>query len=147
MKNTYIVAAATFLAATAAFAHSGVKNAAVKARMDAMSAVGAEMKTLGMMAKGASTFNADTAKAAAAAIADHASDAPDLFRANENDPKSEAKPAIWENFQDFTAKAVALETVARDLSMSIQNVNDLGPALSALGDTCKACHGDYREKN
>ena len=146
MKKTYIFATATFLAATAALAHSGVKNSAVKARMDAMSAVGAEMKTLGLMSKGASAFNADTAKAAATAIATQASKTPDLFEANEDDPKSEAKPAIWENFQDFTTKAVALEKVARDLSMSIENVDDLAPAMSALGDTCKACHGDYRQK-
>ena len=68
-----------------------------------------------------------------------------MFRANEDDPKSEAKPAIWENFEDFTTKAVALENVALELSTSLASVNDLGPAMAALGDTCKSCHSDYRE--
>ena len=146
MTKVYIVAVATILAATAALAHSGVKNAAVKARMDAMNAVGEEMKTLGLMAKGVSTFDANTAKAAANAIARHAANTPDLFRAKEDDPKSEATPAIWANFKDFTAKAVAMESAANGLSRSIASIDDLGPAMKALGDTCKACHGDYREK-
>ena len=133
------------LSAGLAAAHTGVKNAAVKARMDAMSGIGAEMKALGQMAKGAATFDVDSARASAAAIAHHAAATPNLFKANEDDPKSEAKSSIWANFDDFTAKAVAMETVALGLSASITKANDLGPAMGALGATCKSCHAAYRE--
>lgn len=144
MEKTFFLVTTIMLVATAALAHSGVKNATVKARMDAMSGIAAEMKTLGLMAKGTSAFNANQAKAAAAAIASHAANTPELFRAEEDDPKSEATPAIWTNFEDFTTKAGALEDIAGNLSMSISSSADLGPAMKSLGDTCKACHKDYR---
>ncbi|MEP6065374.1 MAG: cytochrome c [Paracoccaceae bacterium] len=145
MFKPYIFAVLTVIAGSAVLAHSGVKNPAVQARMHAMSIIGGDMKTLGLMAKGEKEFDAEAAKAALREIAEHAAKAPDLFRANEDDPKSEAKPAIWENFEDFTTKAGALENVALGLSTSIASVDDLGPAMAALGDTCKSCHSDYRE--
>lgn len=146
MKNVYLYTALALLVASAALAHNGVKNAAVMARMNAMSGIGAEMKKLGEMAKGAAAFDVSSARAAAAAIADYATKTPTLFQAEEDDPKSEATAAIWTNFADFTVKAAALETVALDLSTSITTPDDLGPAMKALGDTCKACHADYRQK-
>lgn len=140
-----IVAAIAVVAATAAFAHSGVENEAVKARMDAMSAIGDSMKTIGSMAKGQVPFDTEAARLAVASIAEHAGETPALFEANVTDPKSEALPAIWDNFADFTAKAAALEEVALTLSTSIQGSDDLGPALGALGAACKACHTQYRQ--
>ncbi|MEP3847488.1 MAG: cytochrome c [Paracoccaceae bacterium] len=145
MIKPYILVVSTVLMGSAVLAHSGVKNPAVQARMHAMSIIGEDVKTLGLMAKGEQAFDVDAAKAALREIAEHAGQAPDLFRANEDDPKSEAKPAIWENFEDFTTKAVALENVALELSTSLASVDDLGPAMAALGDTCKSCHSDYRE--
>lgn len=142
----HIAAALTVLVfAGAAFAHSGVKNPAVMARMDAMSAIGAEMKTLGEMAKGAVAFDLEKARAATAAIARHSADTPALFEAKEDDPKSEAKPEIWNNFADFAQKSDALTEIALDLSQALQSEADLPQAVAALGNACKACHGPYRE--
>ncbi|WP_187431356.1 hypothetical protein ROLI_030330 [Roseobacter fucihabitans] len=146
MKNIFFSTALALLVASAALAHNGVKNAAVMTRMNAMSGIGAEMKTLGKMAKGAAAFDANTAKTAAAVIAKHAANTPALFEAQEDDPKSEATAMIWTNFADFTEKAAAMETVALGLSKSISTPDDLGAALKALGDTCKACHTGYRQK-
>jgi len=146
MNRLNVVALAVALSTGAALAHSGVQNAAVKARMDAMSEIGAKMKTLGSMAKGATAFDLPVARAAVAAIADHASKTSELFRAEETDPKSEAKPSIWTNFDDFTVKAKKLETVAKELSQTLATADELGPAMGALGATCKSCHSAYREK-
>ncbi len=145
MIKPYVLVGAIVLVAGTAWAHSGVKNPAVQARMHAMSVIGAEMKTLGLMLKGEKAFDASLAQAAAGKIAEHAGQTPDLFRANEDDPKSEAKPEIWENFDDFSAKAIALQDVAIKVSASIASKDDLGQAMKALGDTCKSCHKDYRE--
>ncbi len=49
------------VAASAALAHSGVKDPHVKARMDAMGALGAQTKVLSQMAKGAAPFDAEQA--------------------------------------------------------------------------------------
>lgn len=128
--------------AGAAFAHADVQNAHVKARMDAMSAIGAATKVLGEMAKGSAEFDTDTAQAAIARIATHAAKVPDLFEVEASDPMSEALPEIWINWEDFVARAEALEQVADKLEINAPE--DVGPALGALGATCKACHSDYR---
>lgn len=146
MKRLNLIAFAATLSAGIAAAHGGVQNDAVKARMDAMSGIGSNMKILGLMAKGATPFDANAARAAAATIANHAAATPELFEAQENDPKSEAKPEIWTNFYDFTAKAGDLETVAFGLSASIISFDDLVPAITNLGTTCKSCHAIYRQK-
>lgn len=133
-------------AATAVTAHEGVKNPAVMARMQGMKEVAADVKVLGDMAKGQATFDQAAARAAAASIAQHAAEAPGLFKAREDDPKSEALPTVWERFDDFTAKSLELETIAIGLSTSITSADDLRPALQKLGANCTACHEVYRKE-
>ncbi|WP_299755691.1 cytochrome c [uncultured Boseongicola sp.] len=145
MMRTNTILCVALLFAGAAFAHSGVKNAAVKARMDAMSGIGAEMKILGTMAKGVTVFDQTAARAAAAGIAKHAAGTPVLFEADEDDPKSEAKAEIWTNFDDFVKKSQNLEGIAAGLSTTIASEADLGIAMKSLGASCHACHKAYRE--
>lgn len=145
MNRLTVFGVIAIISAGVAGAHSNVQNAAVKARMDAMSGIAAEMKTLGQMAKGATAFNRGSARAAATAIAAHAAATPGLFMAEETDPKSEAKASIWVHFEDFAAKAGAMENAALGLSNSIDSTDDLGPAMQALGATCKSCHTTYRQ--
>ncbi|MGC3939920.1 c-type cytochrome [Roseobacter sp. EG26] len=146
MMRTPLITLTVLGLAGTAFAHTGVKNMIVKARMDAMSAIGADMKTLGQMAKGATAFDRDRARSAAASIAKHAADTPALFEADEDDPKSEAKAEIWDDFADFTAKSKSLEALALELSASIAAGSDLAPAIKSLGGACQACHKVYREE-
>lgn len=143
--NISAVLISALIFSTAALAHTGVKNPAVKARMESMKRIGADMKVIGEMVKGKAPVNVDAARIAAASIARSAAETPALFEANEDDPKSEALPAIWSDFDDFTTKSVDLETVAQSLSTSITEAGDLAPALEMLGETCRACHKLYRE--
>lgn len=144
MKRSYIVFGIALMAASAALAHQGVQNPAVMARMNGMSAIAKNIKTLGQMAKGTSAFDAEAARSAAAAIAEHAAAVPQLFEAKETDPKSEARPEIWANFGDFSSKAQELETLAAGYAQSLSVSSDLNAAMAALGATCKSCHADYR---
>jgi cytochrome c556 len=60
--------------------------------------------------------------------------------------KSEAKPGIWENADDFKAKTVAFQTAAADL-VKVAAGGDkaaIGAALGKVGGTCKGCHETYR---
>ena len=145
MKQKSLVLGLSLVAATVALAHQGVQNPAVMARMNGMSAIAEHMKTLGQMSKGATAFDAEVARSAAAAIAEHAAEAPKLFEANETDPKSEARPEIWSNFEDFAAIATELETIAIGLSTSINDPADLTAAVRTLGANCQSCHSVYRE--
>lgn len=140
----YLVFTLAF-AATATVAHEGVQNPAVLERMNGMSAIAKGVEVIGQMAKGATAFDQLAARSAAAEIARHASEAPALFKAREDDPKSESLPAIWEDFDDFTAKSLELETIATELSVSITTPEDLRTALRDLGNNCKSCHEIYRK--
>ena len=145
MRTGYLVVCALTVLGTMAFAHQGVQNAAVKARMDGMSAIAENLKVIGTMAKGERSFDVVAARDAAAGIARHAAETPSLFEANETDPKSEALPVIWDNYDDFTGKALELESIAKRLAVSISGPADLRPALAELGENCRSCHEDYRE--
>jgi len=127
------------------WAHSGVTNPAVMARMDSMKSIGDDMETLGNMMKGVTAFDAAVARAAAASLAVHAAETPALFEAEEDDPQSEAKAAIWQDYADFTEKSDALVELATGLSTSIDSVDDLPAAVRALGQACQTCHKLYRE--
>ncbi len=138
----------TVFLAGAAIAHSDiskVQNEAVKARMMAMSTIGKNVKTLGMMAKGGAPFDSAKAAAAAAAIAGQAHDVPSLFEAEETDPESEAKPEIWTNYADFTTKAEAMLAAAESFDSS--SLDTLKASLGKLGGTCNDCHKEYRLEN
>lgn len=140
-----LCAAVLSLAAAAAFAHEGVKNEAVMARMMAMKSIGAATKVLGQTAKGEVAFDAAAVEAALATLAEQAAATPALFEAEEDDPKSEAKPAIWSDFADFSVKAMALETAAQGAMGQMRSAEDVGGALREIGATCKGCHQSYRE--
>ena len=145
MNRALLTACAFATCATVVLAHTGVKNPAVQARMHGMTMISDNVKVLGTMAKGQVDFDAASARAAAQAIADHAAQSVDLFVPNETDPKSEALPAIWENFDDFTTKAEALQTLDADLAASVASLDDVRTAMPSIGATCKACHSKYRE--
>lgn len=143
--KTPLIAVAILLAAGAAVAHQGVTNPTVKARMDAMSTIGKHTKTLGLMVKGASDFDAETARQAAEEIAVHAARAPELFEEEVITPKSEALPEIWDNYEDFTGIADELKDVAAKAAETIDTPDDLRVALGEIGGACKSCHQSYRK--
>jgi cytochrome c556 len=109
----------------------------------AMEAVGDAMKPLGAMAKKAAPFDAAVVKANATTIADNLKKAAALFPAGSGGGESRAKPEIWtdaagfeKGMKDAHAAAVALQSVSDEAAF--------GPALGALGSTCKSCHDKYR---
>lgn len=144
MKFVTVTAIAVAAFAGAATAHEGVENEAVKARMMLMDKVKTATGTLGGMAKGAVAYDAGAADAAKAALAEHAAAIPAAFEAKEMDPKSTAKPAIWDNWADFVAKAEAMGGAAAALDTSSQA--SIGAGMGGIGGSCQACHKVYRVK-
>jgi cytochrome c556 len=109
----------------------------------AMEAVGDAMKPLGAIAKKQAPFDAAVVKASATTIADNLKKAQALFPAGSGGGESRAKPEIWtdavgfeKGMKDAHAAAVALQAVSDEAAF--------GPALGALGSTCKGCHDKYR---
>lgn len=144
MKKT-VIALAIIAAGGAALAHGGVTNRDVMARMMVMSTIAEQVKVIGTMAKGQSSFDAEKANSALIEIAAQSAQITSMFETRADDPKSEALPVIWEKWDTFAARALASEQTAEKLAGTIQSADDLGPALSQLGATCKACHSEFRK--
>ena len=142
MQKHAITFIASLTIATTAWAHSGVKNPQVQAWMHGMEQISAATKVLGNMARGRADYDSDAAEAAKAALVRHATDIPVLFKVQATDPKSDALPAIWEDYADFTEKAAALGKAAEQLDVS--SADTIGAGMRAVGATCKSCHGAYR---
>ncbi len=127
---------------TAMIAHAEVEDPDVKARMETMSGIGANMKTLSQMSKGEIAFDAAAAQAAIDEIAEASETIPAVFETPAQDPESEASPEIWENWEDFVSKAEALQAAAS--GATVTDEASLGAAMGAIGGTCGSCHRAYQ---
>ena len=132
-------------ASSIVFAHSGVKDKNVKERMMLMKEMANNTKTIGQMLKGKTPFDADEAKLALERLSSLSLETPKVFKINASDPKSEARPAIWDEFEEFTRLSKDLAETSLLLAGSIDNIDDLRPALKKVSSGCKACHSRYRE--
>ena len=77
-------------------------------------------------------------------IAIWATNMPDYFPAGS--ASKAAAPAIWQNFDDFKAKAQANHDAALALKTAAQSQNpqSVMNAVQNLGGTCKSCHSSYK---
>ncbi len=130
---------------TFCFAHSGVKDKNVKERMMVMKEMASNTKFVGQMLKGKTSFDANEAKLALERLSSLSLETPKVFKINATDPKSEAKPVIWDEFDEFTRLSKDLAETSTDLASSLKTIDDLRPALKRVSSGCKACHSRYRE--
>lgn len=134
--------AATLFLATPTLAHDGAKDPDVMARMQGMKSIAGAMKTLGGMAKGQTPLHQAKARMARDTIVTHSGKITTLFESPATDPKSEAKPEIWDNWADFSAKADTLTVAAK--AMDFKDTAALQDSMRAVGSTCGSCHKTYR---
>jgi len=141
----HLILAPALLIATAAFAHEGVKNPDVMARMELMKDIAGDMKVLGEMAKGVTAYDGAIVKAKAASLSDHAGATIRLFETPAYDAKSEATTTIWTSFPDFAERASAMGKAAKALEVASEA--EFQAAFAKIGKTCSSCHKSYRMKN
>lgn len=144
MMHKIAVFLITVFTVTGAMAHSGVTNEDVMKRMMVMSAMGANLQKIGLMLRQKQTFDAPQARLIFEDLQALAAKTPVVFKAPASDPKSEADPRIWQEFANFVALSDKLVVAAGHAAQQVKTVDDLRPALAAIGQTCKACHSQYR---
>ena len=116
----------------------------VEDRQATMKSIGQSMKDASAL-NSATTFDAAKAKALMGAVAASAKKAATLFPAGSGaDPKTAAKPAVWDNNADFTKRLTDLSGLATTAS-NATTFEAYGPAFKAVGATCKSCHDVYRK--
>jgi cytochrome c556 len=114
----------------------------VKARQDLMQAQRAAAAALGDMAAGRAAFDAAAAARARADLAALAAAIPAAFEPAVTEAASEARPAIWTDWEDFVARAEALTAAAQALDAT--SLDGVRAGMAAVGAACKACHQTYR---
>lgn len=130
------------LFASAAVAHQGVKDARVLAWMEAMTSAKQALRRLNDMAQSRQEFDAQAAQAAEGLLIELGQDMPVLFAEPALDPKSEALPGIWTDFDDFTLKAQDMVAAAQAIDTS--NLAGLAATLPTVSKSCRACHDLYQ---
>lgn len=117
-------------------------------RQEEMKKVGGAMGAIGAIAKGEKPYDAEAVKAALTTMAEVGKTFPDHFPAGtETGLESEAAPAIWQNMDDFKAKAAKLAEVAEaQLAAMPADQAAVGETMKAVGATCGDCHQTYRLK-
>ena len=145
MKVIKLLTLIFLVISSVAFAHSGVKDQNVKERMMVMKALADNTKVIGQMLKRKTQFDANEAKSALERLSSLSLKTPKVFTVNATDPKSEAKPAIWDEFDEFTKLSLELAETSIVLANSRENIEDLRPALKRISSGCKSCHSKYRE--
>ncbi len=141
MRRVWIGALAGLAVAGAAAAHQGAMGV-VKERMDGMGVMKAAVKSLGQMARGQASFDAENAALAFAQIATAGRLVPTQFEARDLSAPSEALATIWERWDDFVAKS---EAMVRAAEIAPTDLETLRAGLGAVGQTCMACHQVYRK--
>ena len=142
-----LVAALGALAGLPASAQFQKPEDAIKYRKAAFTVMGAHFGRIGAMASGKAPFDA----AAAAANADIVSTMSRLpyagFIEGTATGDTRAKPEIWTERAKFDAAANKMQEEVGKLNVAAKsgNLDQIKVAFGAAGQSCKACHDNYRK--
>lgn len=123
MKIRRIIGAGAISLASiaAAYAHGGATGI-VKERMEAMDVMGDVVKTLSAMMRGETAYDTGAVRAGAETIRSHAGEAlTGLFPEGSGGEPSETRAEVWSNWDEFSALAAQLETLADGLGRAAEN--------------------------
>lgn len=124
--------------------------ASITARQEAMKANGGAMRTLTPMVRGEQPWNQQAAIQAAATLNNTSKAIPGAFPQGSGPEagKTDALPAVWQNWADFQTKSKALETESAKLLQLAQAGDEAGfkAQFPNVGRTCGGCHEGYRVK-
>lgn len=149
MKRLLVALVATLgaLASLPAAAQFQKPEDAIKYRKAAFTVIAAHFGRIGAMASGRAPFDA----AAAAANADIVASMSKLpyagFGEGTGSGETRAKPEIWTDRAKFDAAASKMQEEVAKLNVAAKsgNLDQIKVAFGAAGQSCKACHDNYRK--
>ncbi|EJZ20651.1 cytochrome c [Rhizobium sp. Pop5] len=142
--NWKAVAAAVAMAGMA-FGSVTAADGTHDSRVALMKQVGGSAGALAAIAKGTKPYDAEAVKTALTTIAATAKVFPDQFKAGTETNDEGASPKIWENMDDFKARAAKLASDAETaLAQLPADAAAVGATINALGANCGGCHKAYR---
>lgn len=119
----------------------------IKYRQNIMKAVGGHTAAAGSIIQGKVNYKhqlADHARALQALI----SDIPGLFPEGSDFGDTKAKDEAWSKRAEFEKRAQDSKTKVDIFAKALQggNQQSIGASFKEVGESCKACHKDFRKK-
>lgn len=120
---------------------------AVKYRQSVFALMGAHMGRIGAMVKGQRPFD-KAALEQDVAVIDMMSKLPWHAFPSGSTQNSKAKPEVWSEPAKFQAAADKLQGEVQKLSAAARSGDmvQVRAAFGAVGESCKACHTDFRNR-
>lgn len=139
-----LAAVITALAAASSLPAAGADRTSkhVTERIALMTSQKAAMDVLTGMMAGRIYFDRSRAQAARRQLIRSTGTIRKRFRKPRLDPRSHARPLIWQAWDDFKARAKTAETAARGLNA--RSLPGLRQTLPSLMQSCLSCHETYR---
>jgi cytochrome c556 len=141
-----LAASIVLITASPAFAQFQKAEDAIKYRQSVFSVMGTHFGRIGAVVKGEVPYNKDDVAKNAAIVATLSTLPWQAFGAGTEGGK--AQPAIWTEAAKFKAGSEKMQAAITELNQAAQsgNLESIKKAFSATGQTCKACHDDFRKK-
>ena len=127
--------------------HAAEPENIIKYRKNVMKAIGGHTSAAGAIVEGKVDFKRDLAEHARS-LQTLTGDIPALFPKDSDFGETKAKDEVWSKRADFEKRAKDTKTKAAAFAKAVQAGNQPGIAASfkELGESCKACHKDFRKK-
>jgi cytochrome c556 len=149
LKKTTLAACAALMTvsfmAPAAFAND---DGEIKYRKSVMKSVGGHMGAIAGIMK-SETVNTAHLQLHADSLATLSAIAGDLFPADSDmGADTTVLPAVWEKPEDFAKAIKQFQDAATGFSVAVKtgDMAQTGAAMGKLGEACKNCHENFREK-
>lgn len=115
-----------------------------KYRQYVMKSIGGHMSAMGTILK--EQVHLEDLALHAEGLAGLAEIAIDVFPAGSGVDKSKALPAVWENPEAFAAAMTRMVEASDEMASAAKtgDMSAIGPAIQALGGSCKGCHDDFK---
>lgn len=120
----------------------------IKYRRSVMKAIGGHMSATSLIVRGKVPYKAQLTQHVNA-LKVLSQDIPALFPEDSDFGETHAKQEIWEEWDNFTKAADSAMKSTEILLKTVEAGNDseLPASFKKVGESCKGCHKDFREKD
>jgi cytochrome c556 len=151
MKSWSLAASAVIALLACGQAAAQFKNPddAIEYRQGALAVMGNHFSRIGAMASGKVPFDARAVQANADLVATLAKLPWSAFIEGSDKGDTNARPEVWSQADKFKAASQKLEDATVKLAAAAKTGNQdaIKAAFGTTGETCKACHDDFRKKH
>jgi cytochrome c556 len=150
-RKTGLFAAIAVATSVAAMAHAAGPSPAERAvayRQGVYHAIGWNFGPMAGMVKGELPFDAKVFALRAERVAFLSTLPLEGFIPNSVVGKTDAKPEIWDNMDDFKSKMQTFETESgklAEVAKTASAVDAVKPQFGKVGQACKSCHDKYKK--